>query len=164
MGSHGPAYFQRYPQNFAYFKQDCKRADIENCTQQQLINTYDNTIRYTDYVLAQTITHLKQFENQYNVALIYLSDHGESLGENGIYLHGFPYSIAPKEQTHIPLMLWLSGGYKTAQHLDEACLKREALQDHYSQDNVFDTVLGSLDISTRIYRKNEDILANCHSE
>ncbi|SHE60098.1 phosphoethanolamine transferase [Vibrio gazogenes] len=161
IGSHGPAYFQRYPQEFAYFQPDCQRDDIENCTHEQLINTYDNTIRYTDYVVAQTIDRLKQFSDRYNTALIYLSDHGESLGENGIYLHGLPYSIAPMEQKHVPLMVWLSDGYQAAQHIDESCLKKQAATVHVSQDNLFDSLLGALNVSTHLYRPAKDIFSAC---
>ncbi|WNJ97764.1 phosphoethanolamine--lipid A transferase [Vibrio ruber] len=161
IGSHGPAYFQRYPQQFAYFQPDCQRDDIENCTHEQLVNTYDNTIRYTDYVVAQTITRLKQLSEQYNTALIYLSDHGESLGENGIYLHGLPYSIAPQEQKHVPLMVWLSDGYRAAQHIDQSCLKQQAQTAQVSQDNLFDSLLGALNVSTQLYRPTQDIFSVC---
>ncbi|MDW6005259.1 phosphoethanolamine transferase [Vibrio mangrovi] len=161
MGSHGPTYFERYSKEFAHFLPDCQRADIENCTLEQLINTYDNTIRYTDYVIAQTIIRLKQLSEQYNIALIYLSDHGESLGENGIYLHGLPYSIAPDEQTRVPFIVWLSDGYKAAQHLDESCLREQAETEHFSQDNLFDSILGALNVSTHIYQPEKDMFSAC---
>jgi hypothetical protein len=90
IGSHGPTYYQRYPAEHRHFMPECARSDIENCTQEQLVNTYDNTIRHTDYVLAQMIEKLKQYSEQYNTVLLYVSDHGESLGESGLYLHGTP--------------------------------------------------------------------------
>ncbi|POF51884.1 phosphoethanolamine transferase, partial [Vibrio vulnificus] len=111
IGSHGPTYFQRYPKDKAAFMPDCPRADIENCSVEQIVNTYDNTILYTDYVLSQTINKLKALEERYNTALIYVSDHGESLGENGLFLHGMPYSLAPEYQTKVPLMLWMSPSF-----------------------------------------------------
>lgn len=163
MGSHGPTYYQRYPKEFAAFQPDCPRADIENCTQAQLINTYDNTIRYTDYVVGQTIDQLKSLEDRYNTALIYMSDHGESLGEDGVYLHGLPYSIAPKYQTHVPLLLWMSPGFKHTKSINETCLKTEARQARISHDYLFDTLLGALDVTTQAYRPQQDVFAKCRS-
>jgi lipid A ethanolaminephosphotransferase len=161
MGSHGPTYYQRYPKQFAYFQPDCPRADIENCTQEELINSYDNTIRYTDYVVAQTINHLKALSNQYNTALIYMSDHGESLGESGLYLHGMPYSLAPDYQKKVPLMVWLSKDFRVNKKIDESCLRAQAETGRFSHDNLFDSMLGILDVSTGIYRQKMDIFATC---
>lgn len=92
MGSHGPTYYRRYPASERTFVPDCPRSDIENCTNEELVNTYDNTIRYTDKVVARLIDKLKTLEQDYNVGLVYLSDHGESLGAMGLYLHGTPTS------------------------------------------------------------------------
>lgn len=161
IGSHGPTYFQRYPKDQAFFTPDCNRSDIENCTQQQIINTYDNTIRYTDYVMAQTIARLKKLSDQYNTALIYVSDHGESLGENGIYLHGMPYSLAPVYQTSVPMMVWLSDHFKQNENIDEPCLRKEAAQGKFSHDNIFDSVLGIMNVSTKLYRPKYDIFSSC---
>ncbi|CAM3616221.1 Phosphoethanolamine transferase EptA [Vibrio aerogenes CECT 7868] len=161
IGSHGPTYYRRYPEKFNFFTPDCPRADIENCTHEQLVNSYDNTIRYTDYVVSQTINQLKKLEKQYDTALVYLSDHGESLGESGLYLHGMPYSLAPDYQKKVPLMMWLSDDFKADKQIDETCLKSEAKQGHFSHDNLFDSMLGMLDISTRLYRKPMDIFAAC---
>lgn len=108
IGSHGPTYFKRYPKEMAVYQPDCPRADIENCSVEQIVNTYDNTIRYTDYVLAQLMTKLESLQKDYNTALIYISDHGESLGENGMFLHGMPYNLAPDYQTQVPLLVWMS--------------------------------------------------------
>lgn len=104
MGSHGPTYYRRYPASERTFVPDCPRSDIENCTNEELVNTYDNTIRYTDKVVARLIDKLKTLEQDYNVGLVYLSDHGESLGAMGLYLHGTPYKFAPDDQTRVPLM------------------------------------------------------------
>lgn len=163
MGSHGPTYYKRYPKDFAYFQPDCPRADIENCTQEQLINSYDNTIRYTDYVVAQTIQKLKQLSDKYNTAMIYMSDHGESLGESGIYLHGMPYSLAPDYQKHVPLMVWMSDSFKTTKDIDTTCLANQAKTQEFSHDNFFDSILGIMDISTNIYRKKADFFATCRT-
>ncbi|MFS1164272.1 phosphoethanolamine transferase, partial [Aeromonas salmonicida] len=103
MGSHGPTYYRRYPASERFFVPDCPRSDIENCSNEELVNTYDNTIRYTDKVVAQLIEKLKSLQTDYNVGLVYLSDHGESLGAMGLYLHGTPYQFAPDDQTRVPL-------------------------------------------------------------
>ncbi|NJM32211.1 MAG: sulfatase-like hydrolase/transferase [Limnobacter sp.] len=101
MGSHGPAYYKRYPPQFEQFKPVCKTNELASCTAEQINNAYDNSILYTDYFLAQTIELLKQFDGPFEPALLYVSDHGESLGEYGLYLHGAPFAFSPKEQTHV---------------------------------------------------------------
>ncbi|MDE1253436.1 phosphoethanolamine--lipid A transferase [Vibrio aestuarianus] len=163
IGSHGPTYFQRYPQNKKVFQPDCPRADIENCTVDQIINTYDNTILYTDYVIAQTIEKLKTLEDKYNTALIYISDHGESLGENGLFLHGMPYGLAPEYQTQVPMMFWTSPGFEREKSLNTTCLRNNAQQKTYSQDNLFHSMLGIMDITTEVYNPHMDLFANCRS-
>ncbi len=112
MGSHGPTYFRRYPASERAFMPDCPRSDIENCSNEELVNTYDNTIRYTDKVVGRLIDKLKSLESQYDVGLVYLSDHGESLGAMGLYLHGTPYKFAPDDQTRVPLLTWFSPSYR----------------------------------------------------
>ncbi|MDE1235393.1 phosphoethanolamine transferase [Vibrio aestuarianus] len=163
IGSHGPTYFQRYPQNKKVFQPDCPRADIENCTVEQIINTYDNTILYTDYVIAQTIEKLKTLEDKYNTALIYISDHGESLGENGLFLHGMPYGLAPEYQTQVPMIFWTSPGFEREKSLNTTCLRNNAQQKTYSQDNLFHSMLGIMDITTEVYNPHMDLFANCRS-
>lgn len=161
IGSHGPTYFKRYPPEFAVFKPDCPRSDIENCSREQLINTYDNTLRYTDYVVSQVIEKAKQYQDSYNVAVIYLSDHGESLGENGLYLHGTPYSVAPAEQTHVPMLFWLSPGYASANRINLPCLQRKGKNAEVSQDNLFHTVLDAMNVQTHELDPQLNILGEC---
>jgi lipid A ethanolaminephosphotransferase len=161
IGSHGPTYYKRYPPEFRKFMPDCERSDIENCSQEQLVNTYDNTLLYTDYLVSQVIEKAKQYQDKYNVAVIYLSDHGESLGENGLYLHGTPYSVAPAQQTHVPMLFWLSDGYTKAQGIDLQCLKANAAKDEVSQDNLFHTVLSVMNVQTTERDPQLDILAAC---
>ncbi|MDW6017152.1 phosphoethanolamine--lipid A transferase [Vibrio plantisponsor] len=163
IGSHGPTYFQRYPKEMGAFQPDCPRSDIENCSVDQIVNTYDNTIAYTDYVVAQTIDKLKALQDKYNTALVYISDHGESLGENGMFLHGMPYGLAPNNQTHVPLIVWLSDGFKQEKHLKTDCLKKNATSHQYSQDNVFHSLLGIMDVSTNAYNPDMDLFASCRS-
>lgn len=106
MGNHGPAYYQRYPKEFEEYKPVCMTNELSKCDDQSVINGYDNAIRYTDYFLDETIKKLKSYENDYDVVMIYISDHGESLGENNIYLHGLPFSIAPDAQKKVPVIIW----------------------------------------------------------
>jgi lipid A ethanolaminephosphotransferase len=158
IGSHGPTYYRRYPKKLAKFMPDCPKSDIQNCTHEQLINTYDNTIAYTDYVLAKIIALLKSQPKTIQASMLYVSDHGESLGENGAYLHGFPYAFAPAEQTEIPMLFWLTANNKV---INQQCLRKKAQQMQYSHDNIFSTVLALSNIKTSAYQTNDDILASC---
>ena len=155
MGNHGPAYYKRYTSDFKKFKPVCKTNQLEKCTQQEIANAYDNAILYTDNFLNETINFLKQYDKEYNTALIYMSDHGESLGENGIYLHGLPYFMAPDAQTHIGAFLWLGDGMKNI--FDEKSLRTNAAKE-YSQDNLFHTLLGIFGVESKVYKKDMDIL------
>lgn len=161
MGNHGPAYFERYPAAFRRFTPTCDTSDLGQCSQEQVINTYDNALLYTDHVLAKTIAFLKATTASHDTAMIYLSDHGESLGENGVYLHSLPYMIAPAEQTHVPMDMWLSEGFAQSHSLDTTCLARRARQPA-SQDNLFHTVLGMMNIQTTIYDPQMDLTGSCH--
>ncbi|WP_443147314.1 phosphoethanolamine transferase [Photobacterium sp. MCCC 1A19761] len=161
MGSHGPTYYKRYPRSQARFLPDCQRSDIEHCSDQQIINTYDNTIAYTDYVLALLIKQLKTYTDQYNVALMYISDHGESLGEKGLYLHGTPYMIAPEVQTTVPWLLWIPDQYATQQHIDRDCLKSLANGTQLSHDNFFHTLIGFYGVTTQDKNDSLDIMNRC---
>ena len=106
MGNHGPAYYKRYPKAFEFFKPVCMSNELSQCDTASLINGYDNAIRYTDFFLNATIETLKKYQDDYDVVMVYMSDHGESLGENNLYLHGLPYKIAPEAQKHVPLIVW----------------------------------------------------------
>ncbi|WP_171406749.1 phosphoethanolamine transferase [Acinetobacter guerrae] len=157
MGSHGPAYYKRYPDEFKKFLPACETNNIQNCDHQSLINTYDNTILYTDHIVASTI-HVLQ-NTGLPTGLIYLSDHGESTGESGLYLHGTPYFMAPKEQTHIPMLFWVSQQWPDHQKIQH-CLSQQ--KDHaVSQDNLFPTLLNMLNIQTRVLNRQLDLLAQC---
>jgi lipid A ethanolaminephosphotransferase len=162
LGSHGPAYYQRYPDSFRRFVPDCRTGEFGSCSPQEIINAYDNTVAYTDHVVAKAIDKLKQRAGSMRGAVMYLSDHGESLGENGIYLHGAPYMIAPVQQTHIPFLAWLSDGLSAGAGFDMACLARRS-GGSYSQDNLFHSVLGLMDVSTKVYDPSLDIFSACRS-
>ncbi|WP_310734236.1 phosphoethanolamine--lipid A transferase [Shewanella sp. SR44-3] len=161
IGSHGPTYWQRYPDDMERFKPACRQSDIENCTDEEIINVYDNTLAYTDYVLASTIALLKEKNQEYDVALMYISDHGESLGENGLYLHGTPYSFAPDEQTKVPWFLWLDEGFSQSYGIDQVCLKTKAAQGQFSHDNLFHSLLGLYGVKTQVKKPELDIINSC---
>lgn len=163
MGSHGPAYYQRYPAEFRRFTPTCDSKQIQDCDHQALVNTYDNSLLYTDDMLSRTIDKLKGLSDRFNVALVYLSDHGESLGERGMYLHGAPYLFAPAQQTHIPLLMWMSPGYAAANHINEACLRQQAADAKVSQDNLFYTLLGMFNIQTQQYQPQLDMIRSCQT-
>jgi lipid A ethanolaminephosphotransferase len=160
-GSHGPTYHLRYPQEFAVFKPSCDSNQLEDCTQEEVVNVYDNTILYTDHVLNGVIEFLKHNNAQFNTAMLYMSDHGESLGENGLYLHGLPYFIAPDEQKHVPFIVWLSDQYATTAGIDKTCLKARS-QDRYSHDNLFHSMLGLMDVDSITYNPDLDVFAPCN--
>jgi len=159
LGNHGPNYFERYPAGFRRYSPVCESTDLGACDRQAIVNAYDNALGYTDHVLAKLIGQLGR-NTDYDTAMIYLSDHGESLGEKGLYLHGVPYAIAPEEQTHVPMVMWLSPGFAATSKLDVACLRREAAEPA-SQDNLFPSVLGLLDIRTTLYDPDRDLFAGC---
>lgn len=160
MGSHGPAYYQRYPEAFRRFTPTCDTNQIQQCTREQLRNTYDNTVLYTDHILAEIIK-LLQNESGLASAMWYFSDHGESLGENGIYLHATPYAIAPEEQTRVPMLFWANHDFSSISNLDMDCLRRHAHQQEFSHDNIFHSVLGLMDVKTSEYQTQLDLFASC---
>jgi lipid A ethanolaminephosphotransferase len=155
-GSHGPAYYRRYPKNFEKFTPVCNTNAIQGCSQEALINTYDNTILYTDYILAQTINTLINDAKDYQSALWYVSDHGESTGERGLYLHGTPYIFAPSQQTHIPMFTWLSPNFAFTHAQATQCLKQKRSAP-VSHDNLFHTMLGLLGVTTSVYERDLDL-------
>lgn len=155
MGSHGPAYYKRYPKKFERFTPVCETSQLNECTNEQINNAYDNTIVYTDYILSKTIELLKRNQKEYKTAMFYMSDHGESLGENGLYLHGMPYFMAPKEQTHVASILWLDE--KFSQDVDVHRLKNDS-NKAFSHDGFFHTLLGLLNVNTVFYDKKLDFI------
>jgi lipid A ethanolaminephosphotransferase len=153
MGNHGPAYYKRYTPEFEKFTPICKTNQLEKCTQEEISNAYDNALLYTDTFLAKTIELLKQYNNTHKTAMLYMSDHGESLGEQGIYLHGLPYFMAPDAQIHIGTMLWMNKSFKEE-------VGRVDTDKRYTQDNLFHTLLGLFNVQTKVYKKEMDILHN----
>lgn len=155
MGNHGPEYYKRYPKAYEKFTPTCKTNQLEQCSEEEVNNAYDNALLYTDYFLTQTIEFLKKYNDKYKTAMIYMSDHGESLGEGGLYLHGLPYFIAPDAQKHIGTIMWFDE--KMKQDVDVKKLKANSDKE-FSQDNLFSTILGLFNVKTDVYEEDKDML------
>lgn len=203
LGSHGPAYFARYPQEFAVFQPECRTNELQSCSDAQLRNTYDNTVLYTTHILARIASLLGEkralvdrlapeamkcqvlrahgtqapaqdcpispempapaaatTEVAFDAAMLFVSDHGESLGEHGLYLHGAPYAIAPDEQTHVPMMLWAGERYSARRGIDLDCVRNHA-DAPLSHDNFFHSVLGLADVQTTVRKAALDLVSAC---
>ena len=160
MGSHGPAYTQRSPAAFKRFMPECTNNALQSCTASEVVNVYDNSIAYTDHLLGLAISWLKTQQTHSTPALVYVADHGESLGENNLYLHGMPYAIAPDVQKRVPWITWLSPGFEQRSHITTACLQKR-LDMEISHDNYFHSVLGLMNVATGVYRDALDIYAPC---
>jgi len=202
LGSHGPAYYARYPQAFAVFQPECRTNELQSCSDAQLRNTYDNTVLYGTHILAEIasllgekralINHYTPAEMKchvlrahgtrgnaqdcpaptalpvptvdadagFDAAMLFVSDHGESLGEHGLYLHGAPYAIAPDEQTHVPMMLWISERFGARRGIDLECLRARA-DAPLSHDHFFHSVLGLADVHTSARKPALDLATTC---
>jgi lipid A ethanolaminephosphotransferase len=160
MGSHGPAYYKRSPEAFKKFKPECATNVLQDCTKAEITNAYDNTIAYTDHFLSKVVDYLKDKQPHVQSAMMYVADHGESLGENNIYLHGLPYVIAPDAQKHVPWISWLSNDFLASRKLNPTCLATQTTKK-LSHDSYFHTVLGLMDIQTQLYKSELDIFASC---
>jgi lipid A ethanolaminephosphotransferase len=159
MGSHGPAYAERTPPAFKRFLPECTSSHLPDCDGEQLRNAYDNTIAYTDHVLGETIAWLRK-RSDYRTALLYVADHGESLGENNLYLHGMPYAIAPDVQKHVPWITWLSPAFEQASGVAMQCLRSRA-DARITHDHLFHSVLGLMQVNTSAYSRALDAYAGC---
>lgn len=160
LGNHGPAYARRYPPEFQRFVPVCNTAELGSCSTEEIVNAYDNAVLYTDHLLAQVIGQLRANQT-HDVAMIYLSDHGESLGEHGLFLHGVPYAIAPAQQIRVPMLVWLSSGLQASTGIDANCLAGKSSQA-LSHDYLFHSVLGLLGVETSVYDVSLDLFATCH--
>ena len=202
LGSHGPAYYARYPDRFAVFKPECRTNELQSCSDAQLRNTYDNSVLYTSHILADIASLLGETralinrhspatlaclvtrghharsdmpdcpaaaphapeapaaDVAFDAAMLFVSDHGESLGEHGLYLHGTPYAIAPDEQTHVPMLLWTSDRFGARRGLDLGCVRGRA-DAPLSHDHFFHSVLGLADVATDVYAAKLDVFAGC---
>jgi lipid A ethanolaminephosphotransferase len=165
LGNHGPAYYRRYPPAFARFQPECRSDDLRTCSREAIVNAYDNAVLYTDHLLARLIGELQAASDAGggaapDTALIYVSDHGESLGEGNLFLHGLPYAIAPDAQTRVPLLMWLSPGLRAHRGIDLDCLRQRAAQPA-AHDDVFHTLLTLLDVRTALHDPAWDLVQAC---
>jgi lipid A ethanolaminephosphotransferase len=154
MGSHGPAYYKRYPEDFRVFAPTCDTNQLDSCSESEIANTYDNTILYTDHFLGRAIELLRGYDDRFETVMLYASDHGESLGESGVYLHGLPYWLAPDAQTHVPVILWFGRNY----HDVDVDAMRQLADEPLSHDNLFHTLLGLFELDTGVYDGSMDLL------
>jgi lipid A ethanolaminephosphotransferase len=161
-GSHGPAYFRRHPSSFSVFLPECISDAPQDCAGDEIVNAYDNSILYTDYFLHRTIDLLRKRSATDDAVMVYFSDHGESLGERGLYLHGLPYFIAPDEQTHVPFIVWMSDGYAGDNGVDRDCLRANRSLP-YSHANIFHSLLGAFRVRTSVYDRDYDVFAQCRA-
>lgn len=162
LGNHGPAYYERYPGAFRRFVPDCQTSELSKCQDAEIVNSYDNAILYTDFVLAKIVERLKARTETLSTGFMYLSDHGESLGENNLYLHGTPYFMAPEEQTRIPLVAWFDGQFASSMGLNLDCLKRSVGRP-LSHDNLFSSMIGMMNVTTSVYERNLDMFSSCRA-
>ncbi len=158
MGSHGPAYYKRSPEAIKQFKPECKSSALQNCPVDQIVNGYDNSVLYADHFVSQTVKWLQAQPRP--TALMYLSDHGESLGEKGLYLHGMPYRMAPREQTHVPMLAWVSKPMQQQRGWRMACLQAQA-DKPWSHDNLFHSMLDLSQVGTNLAKPELNIFAAC---
>ena len=158
MGSHGPAYYKRSPASMKAFQPECSSHALQNCPPQHIVNAYDNSLLYTDHFIAKTVGWLKGQSRP--TALLYVSDHGESLGEKGLYLHGMPYSMAPKEQIQVPMLVWLSQAFQSQRGWRMTCLQAQSAKA-LSHDHFFHSVLGLTQVSTQLRQSELDVFQAC---
>lgn len=165
LGNHGPAYFRRHPAAFTAYTPECRDEDLSRCPPESIVNAYDNALRYTDDLLARAIERLGAHAGTVDSALLFVSDHGESLGEHGLYLHGLPYAIAPDVQKQVPMLFWASSGFERGAGLGAGCidgpLRARARAHGVAHDHVFHTVLGLLDVQTTLHEPSLDLVAGC---
>jgi lipid A ethanolaminephosphotransferase len=162
LGSHGPSYWRRYPPAFKRFAPTCDSDDLRECDSAAIVNAYDNTIAYTDHVLGSAIAWLRA-RSDYDGALLYVADHGESLGEGNLYLHGLPYALAPDVQKHVPWITWLSPAFERDSGVSMQCL-RARVDERITHDDLFHSVLGLMQVSTSVYRRGLDTYAACEAQ
>ncbi|WP_422777310.1 phosphoethanolamine transferase [Pseudomonas mediterranea] len=160
MGSHGPEYFKRYPKEYEHFTPVCESNALNNCSRESIVNGYDNTLVYTDHVLSTLIDLLRANQDKVDTAMLYLSDHGESLGEYNLFLHGTPYMLAPEQQKHVAMLAWFSDSYQKSFAVDTHCLQMSR-EKPLSQDNLFHSMLGLLEVNSKVYNRDLDLFAGC---
>lgn len=154
-------YNKRVPENMKVFTPTCENSDQQKCSVEEIVNSYDNTIIYTDYIIKNIVDILDSYKDDVSTGLIYISDHGESLGEFGIFLHGSPFQIAPEYQKKVPMMTWFSDGFILDHRLDMNCIKKKAQTENFSHDNFYHSILGALEVESSLYDYSLDIFKKC---
>jgi lipid A ethanolaminephosphotransferase len=160
MGGHGPAYSHRSAAQRKQFSPECTSSALQECSQESIANAYDNSIVETDFLLDGVVQWLQARSGQWDTAMQFVADHGESLGENNIYLHGLPYAVAPDVQKHVPWITWLSPAFTQRSGIAPACLQQQAAA-RISHDNYFHSVLGLMGVQTSVYRPALDLYRPC---
>jgi lipid A ethanolaminephosphotransferase len=163
LGNHGPAYFRRYPDAYRRWTPACERNELRECSRDEIVNAYDNAIAYTDRFLSRTIAFLEGQRGRFDVAMTYVSDHGESLGERGLYLHGMPHAIAPHEQTEVPMFWWIPEDAARGLRVDLGCLRDLAATRPSGHDELYHSIVGLLDVRTPRYLAARDLFAGCRT-
>jgi lipid A ethanolaminephosphotransferase len=161
MGNHGPAYYKRTPADMKLYQPECRTNVLQDCPAQDIVNAYDNAVRYTDHFLGETVRWLKTQKRP--TAMLYVSDHGESLGEKGLYLHGMPYMMAPQEQTHVPMALWMSKSLQMQNAWEANCWQKQAT-DALTHDHYFHSVLSLAQVKTRWQQPELDMFSACKAK
>ena len=161
MGSHGPAYYKRSAPDNKKFGPECTSTSLQECDRQQVVNAYDNSIVETDFFLDSVLKWLAAHDSKTQTAMVYVADHGESLGENNLYLHGLPYSIAPDVQKHVPWITWLSPAMQSRTQVVTGCLQHDLAERRITHDNYFHSVLGLMDVKTGAYSADLDMFSAC---
>ncbi len=164
LGSHGPAYAKRSSADLKKFLPECTSTALQECERAQVVNAYDNSIVETDYFLDSVLKWLSAQENKAQTAMIYVADHGESLGENNLYLHGLPYAIAPDVQKHVPWITWLSPAMQSRTGAPTGCLQQDLAGRRITHDHYFHSVLGLMDVSTGAYNPALDMFTACRQK
>ena len=160
LGNHGPSYYRRYPAAFERFRPACQNDDLSRCTREEIVNAYDNALLYTDHVLATLVRTLDASADKVDSAMLFVSDHGESLGEKNLFLHGVPYAIAPREQRQVPMVMWVSPGFARSTGITTDCLQAQA-RTPVQHDHLFHTLLGLLDTRTALHEAALDLTHGC---
>ena len=159
-GNHGPEYYKRSLAQQKQFLPECENNLLVQCQTEHIINAYDNALLATDELIDNVITMLQSLSDEYDTSLLYVSDHGESLGENGVYLHGLPYWMAPEEQTRVPMLMWLSDETLRRNMVNTDCVQHNAVRAG-SHDMLFSSILSWFDVSSESILPSQNIFYQC---
>jgi lipid A ethanolaminephosphotransferase len=160
-GSHGPSYYTRYPEEYEFYKPACHERQIRKCSDKEITNAYDNSIKYNMFVISKIMEILETKQDEFNIGLIFMSDHGESLGEKGFYLHGGSYILTKEEQGRVGAFMWFSNDFLRDFKLDKTCLVKEGKTSEFTHYNMFSSMLGLFKIENKYYKKDMDIFRKC---